>query len=100
MTRPDPNESDLDEARRLYPVGDHVAGVVTLIPRPGAIGLFVDLDRPPTGFVDVLNLPEAVDRWPTVGTATEFEVLQHRHRQVRLAARRHFPVEHSDLDHE
>ncbi|MGM7648878.1 hypothetical protein ACSVDM_28545 [Nocardia sp. JW2] len=84
MTEPDPNEPGLDAARRTYPVGDRVTGVVTLIPRPGAIGLFVDLGWPPTGFVDVLNLPESVDHWPTVGTVTEFEVLQHTHRQVRL----------------
>ncbi|MEC3919282.1 hypothetical protein [Nocardia sp. CDC160] len=84
MIEPDPIELDLDAARRIYPVGDHVVGVVTLIPRPGAIGLFVDLGCPPFGFVDVLNLPESIDQWPTVGTVTEFEVLQHMHRQVRL----------------
>ncbi|MFX0578162.1 hypothetical protein [Nocardia nepalensis] len=84
MTEPDPIELDLNAARRMYPVGNHVSGTVTLIPRPGAIGLFVDLGRPPFGFVDVLNLPESVDRWPTVGTVTEFEVLQHTHQQVRL----------------
>ncbi|WP_181696371.1 hypothetical protein [Nocardia sp. GTS18] len=84
MTELDPIELDLDAARRIYPVGDHVSGVVTMIPRPGTIGLFVDLGRPPIGFVDVLNLPESLDRWPTVGTVTDFEVLQHRHQQVRL----------------
>lgn len=77
-------ESDLDAARRTFLVGDHVTGTVTLIPRPGVIGLFVDLGTPPTGFVDVLHLPRSVDEWPGVGTVTDFEVLQHRHRQVRL----------------
>ena len=75
---------DPDAARLRYPVGDHVTGTVTLIPRPGAIGLFVDLGHPPTGFVDVLHLPHSEDRWPPVGTTSDFEVLQHRPGQVRL----------------
>ncbi|WP_432850702.1 hypothetical protein ACQPXB_08625 [Amycolatopsis sp. CA-161197] len=84
MTEPDPVEVELDTARQTYPVGDHVTGKVTLIPRPGTIGLFVDLGEPPTGFVDVVHLPRLVDQWPGVGTVTDFEVLQHRHQQVRL----------------
>ncbi|MCG8920727.1 hypothetical protein L6E12_33715 [Actinokineospora sp. PR83] len=84
MTEPDPAELALDTARQTYPVGDHVTGKVTLTPRPGAVGLFVDLGRSPTGFVDVLHLPQSVDQWPGVGTVTDFEVLQHRHHQVRL----------------
>jgi hypothetical protein len=84
MTEPDPLELELDAARRTYPVGDHVTGTVTLIPRPGAIGLFVDLGQSPAGFVDVLHLPRSADQWPGVGTVTDFEVLQHRHQQVRL----------------
>ncbi|MEU5265626.1 hypothetical protein [Amycolatopsis sp. NPDC021455] len=84
MTEPDPAELELDAARRRYPVGDHVRGKVTLIPRPGTIGLFVDLGGPPTGFVDVVHLPRSAGQWPAVGTVTDFEVLQHRHHQVRL----------------
>ncbi|MGW0182957.1 hypothetical protein [Nocardia sp. NPDC003345] len=85
MIDPDPQlEQELDAARLLYPIGDHVSGVVTLVPRPGAIGLFVDLARPPTGFVDALNLPASAERWPAVGTVAEFEVLQHTRGQVRL----------------
>jgi len=84
MTEPDPVELELDAARTTYPEGDHVAGTVTQIPYPGAIGLFVDLGRPPGGFVDALHLPISADRWPAVGTVTEFEVLQHRPGQVRL----------------
>lgn len=84
MTEPDPLELELNAARTTYPVGEHVVGTVTKIPRPGAIGLFVDLDQPPTGFVDVLHLPRSVDQWPAIGTVTEFEILQHRRGQVRL----------------
>jgi len=84
MTEPDPAELELDTARQTYPVGDHVTGTVTLIPRPGTVGLFVDLGQPPTGFVDAFHLPRSVGQWPGVGTVTDFEVLQHNHRQVRL----------------
>jgi hypothetical protein len=84
MTELDPIQLELNAARRRYPAGDQVSGVVTLVPRPGAIGVFVDLGRAPGGFVDVLDLPESVDRWPIVGTVLEFEVLEHVHRQVRL----------------
>lgn len=84
MTRPDPVEVDLDIARQRYPVGDHVTGTVTLIPRPVLIGLFVDLGQPPIGFVDLVHLKRSVDQWPGVGTVMDFEVLQHRNQQVRL----------------
>ncbi|OXR45638.1 hypothetical protein B7C42_01930 [Nocardia cerradoensis] len=77
-------EQELEAARSRYPIGDHVTGVVTLVPRPGVVGLFVDLGHPPTGFVDLLSLPFASDQWPTVGTVTKFEVLQHTCGQVRL----------------
>lgn len=81
---PDPADLELDAARLRYPDGDHVTGTVTHVPRPGTIGLFVDLGEPPTGFVDVLHLPRSAAQWPAVGTVTDFEVLQHRHRQIRL----------------
>ncbi|NKY42618.1 hypothetical protein [Nocardia cerradoensis] len=77
-------EQELEAARSRYPIGDHVTGVVTLVPRPGVVGLFVDLGHPPTGFVDLLSLPLAADQWPTVGTVTKVEVLQHTCGQVRL----------------
>ncbi|MEV6902612.1 hypothetical protein [Amycolatopsis sp. NPDC051372] len=84
MTLPDHSSGQFDADRRTYPPGDHVTGVVTLIPRPGAIGLVVDLGGPPQGFVDVLHLPRDPAAWPPVGTVTDFEVLWHRPGQVRL----------------
>jgi hypothetical protein len=57
---------------------------VARIPKPGVIGLFVDLGHEPEGFVDVLSLPREPGEWPPVGTVTTFEVLQHRPGQVRL----------------
>ncbi|WFE50661.1 hypothetical protein [Micromonospora sp. WMMD1155] len=74
----------LDTARRRFPVGEHVMGQVIAIPRPGTIGLFVDLGQEPEGFVDVVILPHESADWPPVGTVTTFEVLQHRTGQVRL----------------
>jgi hypothetical protein len=74
MAEPD----ELDAGRARFPVGEAVAGRVALIPKPGVIGLFVDLGQEPEGFVDVLHLPRDPGEWPPVGTVTTFEVLQHR----------------------
>jgi hypothetical protein len=65
-------------------VGSVVAGTVSIIPRPGAIGLFVDLGDAPQGFVDVLSLPRQLAEWPPVGTKITFEVLTRSPRQIRL----------------
>lgn len=67
-----------------FEVGSVVTGTVCRIPRPGAIGIIVDLDSEIEGFVDVLILPRQVESWPEVGTTTTFEVLTRRTRQVRL----------------
>lgn len=80
MAEPD----QLDAARTRFPVGEKITGRVTRIPRPGTIGLLVDLGHEPQGFVDVLHLPRDPDQWPSVGTVTAFEVLHHRPAQVRL----------------
>lgn len=79
-----PESDELDVARTRLPVGEHVTGRVFRIPKPGAIGLFVDLGQEPGGFVDVSWLPYEPGEWPPVGTVTTFEVLQHTPRQVRL----------------
>ncbi|MEU4518364.1 hypothetical protein AB0F52_06540 [Amycolatopsis sp. NPDC024027] len=67
-----------------FEVGAAVTGTVSAIPRPGAIGLFVELDGERQGFVDVLILPRRPESWPAVGTKTTFEVLAGRSGQVRL----------------
>lgn len=36
--------------------------------------MFVDVGLPVGGFVDVLLLPRDAQRWPAVGTESEFEV--------------------------
>ncbi|WP_089918421.1 hypothetical protein [Lentzea albida] len=66
-------------------LGQRFTGTVVLVPRPGAIGVFVDLGLPFGGFVDVLRLPREVERWPQVGTVTTFEVVWFDDRQqIRL----------------
>lgn len=44
------------------------------VPRPGAIGIFVDIGLSVGGFVDVLLLPEQSDDWPAEGTVADFEI--------------------------
>jgi len=74
----------VEEGWRRFEVGSVVAGIVSVIPRPGAIGLFVDLGGEPRGFVDVLSLPRQVEAWPAIGTKSTFEVLTRRPTQIRL----------------
>ncbi|MGW1892785.1 hypothetical protein ACWCP6_21480 [Streptomyces sp. NPDC002004] len=55
------------------------------MPRPGAIGIFVDIGLRVGGCVDVLLLPERAERWPVEGTVTDVEVWWADSRQqVRL----------------
>lgn len=55
--------------RRGLRFGQVVEGVVVKVPRPGAIGIFVDIGLGVGGFVDVLLLPERSEDWPTEGTS-------------------------------
>lgn len=77
-------DGELSEARRLLPEGSQVAGVVSLVPRPGVVGVFVDLPGGMYGFVDVLHLPRLAADWPAPGLSLNFEVMQHTPGQVRL----------------
>jgi hypothetical protein len=54
--------------------GQRFHGRVTGVPTPGATGIFVDIGLPVGGFVDVLLLPTASERWPEEGTVAEFEL--------------------------
>jgi len=60
--------------RRSLRFGQRLPGRVVRVPRPGAIGIFVDVGLPVGGFVDVLLLPIDADRWPREGSVVEFEV--------------------------
>ena len=65
--------------------GQRLQGRVVHVPQPGGIGVFVDVGLPVGGLVDVLLLPRDPERWPTVGTESEFEVWRVDDRmQIRL----------------
>ncbi|MER7815470.1 hypothetical protein [Streptomyces sp. NPDC096153] len=65
--------------------GQVFEGTVVKVPRPGAIGIFVDIGLGFGGFVDVLLLPERADEWPVEGTVADFEIWwADRRRQIRL----------------
>jgi hypothetical protein len=77
-------DHSLSEARRLLPEGSRVTGTITIVPKPGTIGAFVDLPHGMKGFTDVLSLPRDASQWPAPGQELQFEVLQHTSGQVRL----------------
>ncbi|PWJ03097.1 hypothetical protein DKG34_35155 [Streptomyces sp. NWU49] len=65
--------------------GQVFAGAVVKVPRPGAIGIFVDIGLSVGGFVDVVLLPEEAKDWPAEGTVTDFELWwADDRRQIRL----------------
>ncbi|MEU9919364.1 hypothetical protein [Streptomyces sp. NPDC051001] len=67
-------DAEWTRIRRGLRFGQVVEGTVVKVPRPGAIGIFVDISLSVAGFVDVLWLPEHSDDWPTVGTVADFEI--------------------------
>ncbi|MDQ0604814.1 hypothetical protein QF037_009159 [Streptomyces canus] len=60
--------------RRGLCFGQVFEGTVVKIPRPGAVGIFVNIGLSVGGFVDVVWLPEQSDDWPTEGTVADFEI--------------------------
>lgn len=55
------------------------------VPRPGAIGIFVDIGLSVGGLVDVLLLPDEREEGPAEGTVADFEIWWADSRQqVRL----------------
>ncbi|MFF0561309.1 hypothetical protein [Streptomyces sp. NPDC004266] len=71
--------------RRGLRFGQVFEGTVVKVPRPGAIGIFVDIGLNVGGFVDVLLLPEQSDDWPTEGKVADFEIWwADSHQQIRL----------------
>ncbi|MEV6394757.1 hypothetical protein AB0M39_08260 [Streptomyces sp. NPDC051907] len=79
------NMREWDRVRCDLRFGQRFQGRVTGVPALGAIGIFVDIGLPVGGFVDVLLLPTAEERWPVEGAAAEFEVWWADERpQVRL----------------
>lgn len=67
-------DAEWTETRRELRFGQVYEGTVVLVPRPGNIGIFVDIGLPVGGFVDALILPHEEGDWPTEGTITDFEI--------------------------
>ncbi|MFF1482140.1 hypothetical protein ACFVYD_32085 [Streptomyces sp. NPDC058301] len=78
-------DGEWERIRGKLRFGQVLRGTVVGVPRPGAIGIFVDIGYAVGGFVDVLLLPQQAQDWPAHGTVTDFEVwsADSRH-QVRL----------------
>lgn len=78
-------DAEWERIRGNLRFGQVLRGTVVKVPRPGAIGIFVDIGLGVEGFVDVLLLPEPAEQWPVEGTITDFEVWWADSRQqVRL----------------
>ncbi|MFF3531503.1 hypothetical protein ACFYX5_33040 [Streptomyces rubiginosohelvolus] len=60
--------------RRGLRFGQVFEGTVVTVPRPGAIGIFVDIGLSIGGFVNVLLLPSEGEEWPAEGTVADFEI--------------------------
>lgn len=69
-----PDEETWLHLHRRLRVGQRLSGKVVWVPRPGAVGVGVDLGLAVGGFVDLLHLPDDVERWPSVGDASVFEI--------------------------
>ncbi|MEU8438451.1 hypothetical protein AB0F18_37265 [Streptomyces sp. NPDC029216] len=54
--------------------GQVFKGTVVKVPRPGVIGIFVEIGLSVGGFVDVLLLPSEAEDWPAEGTVADFEI--------------------------
>ncbi|MFH9616510.1 hypothetical protein ACH4MM_22775 [Streptomyces pratensis] len=78
-------DADWVRIRRGLRFGQVFEGTVVRVPRPGAIGIFVDIGMGVGGFVDFIMLPERSEDWPEEGTVTDFEIWwADSRRQIRL----------------
>ncbi|MGW2087470.1 S1 RNA-binding domain-containing protein [Streptomyces sp. NPDC001880] len=80
-------EAEWERVQGELRFGQVLTGTVVRVPKPGAIGVFVDIGLGVVGFVDVVLLPrERIEDWPVEGTVTDFEVwwVHSDHQQVRL----------------
>jgi len=68
------DSAEWERTRARLRFGQRLCGTVVRVPRPGAIGIAVDVGLPVEGFVDAALLPGDAERWPAEGTEAEFEV--------------------------
>ncbi|MEV0662719.1 hypothetical protein ACIBI3_22285 [Actinomadura luteofluorescens] len=80
-----PDSAEWPQLWSRLQLGQPLSGTVVWVPRPGAIGIGVDLGLPVGGFVDVLHLPVDSAQWPAKGTTTDFTIWWMDERpQIRL----------------
>ncbi|WTE34069.1 S1 RNA-binding domain-containing protein [Streptomyces sp. NBC_01618] len=80
-------EAEWERVQGELRYGQVFTGTVVRVPKPGVIGVFVDIGLSVEGFVDVVLLPRGrSEDWPVEGTVTDFEVwcVHSDHQQVRL----------------
>lgn len=82
-----PSTEAWEHLRADLHLGQRLTGTVVWVPRPGAIGVGVDLDLAVGGFVDVLLLPSDPACWPRQRTTADFYIWWIDERpQIRLIA--------------
>ena len=70
------DDEALEALQRTLHLGQTLTGtVVFTFPRPGTVGLGIDVGLVVPAFVDVLLLPLDADQWPQLGAVTEFYYL-------------------------
>lgn len=67
-------DAEWTRIRRDLRFGQIFEGTVVKVPRPGVIGIFVDIGLSVGGFVDVLWLSGEVEDWPAEGTVADFKI--------------------------
>ncbi len=76
QTEPMLDDEELGALRQTLHLGQKLTGtVVFAFPKPGTVGLGVDVGLAVPAFVDVLLLPDDPDKWPPLGTVAEFYYL-------------------------
>ncbi|MFF5809159.1 hypothetical protein [Streptomyces sp. NPDC012746] len=67
-------DAEWARVRRGLRFGQVFEGTVVLVPRPGTVGVFVDIGLSVGGFVDALWLPGEIEDWPAEGTVADFKI--------------------------
>jgi hypothetical protein len=81
-----PSNDTWERIRAGLQLGQRLTGTVAWVPRPGSIGIGIDLGLPVGGFVDVV-LPFDTARWPAKDTISDFAIWWMDERpQIRLIA--------------
>ncbi|MFE5690477.1 hypothetical protein [Streptomyces sp. NPDC056512] len=78
-------DAEWTRIRRGLRFGQVFEGTVVKVPRPGVIGIFVDIGLSVGGFVDALWLSGEIEDWPAEGTVADFKIFWADSRQqIRL----------------